>query len=788
MKIISIHSLYEFNISKVDHFVENIDNITLNLSGIEKITSLLDTKKYCEIHNDSLSKCIKCSEYYTNINGECVCFDRNCKSCSSSLYGACTECHAGYALSSDNTCRCKIKHCLLCDDHVCNVCERGYILSEFHTSCEFSYEYRLGYYCQDNNCNICMNPLRGACLRCKDGFNLVNGSCHLNPSEGYYFQSKMLCPDDYISIGEGCNKECLGAKCNIAENPFYSKCENNCIYCMQGILYDKLNCNMSGYCYDEKCTKCRSSEIGMCDRCELGYRLIYGRCLEQCLDINCLNCDYTMDKSCNSCKKGYLLINGKCYLKNETLTYKEYVDIYENHIMTLAENLNITYKGDGYFEIYIDNETMLLEYTGLIKEYYESKYNEICNAENCLSCLVNNPQYCMTCIDNYKPRNGQCIKCEILFCDLCLVDNECNRCQDNYILINNLCIRNIAEIKFCLKYEFDRSCSQCEDNYLLVKGLCTLNSFYTQNTSYEIMSCSDESIRNQICLKKYFYKDNACVLCRDPKCHFCYQGIGCIICEQEYNLIDGRCLKKAEFNETVSNCISYDYDGNCIECDSLCILKGGKCDCKFVNSVLTYLTIGILILIVAWIIFSLYKQETSFAEHDRIIESDMKLIEDNKINQQELQLLQEKDKSLKKCVYCRKETALFRLSCGCHYCKEDFKDVMDRLSESEINIDTEISINNIIIKKKAKPSPKLLNITNSFNSSSTTKINKKKCPSCQKYFEAYKQVAQQCEICFEITSKVFHFKCGCALTVCKNCFNRIIVNRKCPGCRKNILF
>ena len=153
-----------------------------------------------------------------------------------------------------------------------------------------------------------------------------------------------------------------------------------------------------------------------------------------------------------------------------------------------------------------------------------------------------------------------------------------------------------------------------------------------------------------------------------------------------------------------------------------------------------------------------------------------------------MQLLQEKDKSLKKCVYCRKETALFRLSCGCHYCKEDFKDVMDRLSESEINIDTEISINNIIIKKKAKPSPKLLNITNSFNSSSTTKINKKKCPSCQKYFEAYKQVAQQCEICFEITSKVFHFKCGCALTVCKNCFNRIIVNRKCPGCRKNILF
>ena len=177
-------------------------------------------------------------------------------------------------------------------------------------------------------------------------------------------------------------------------------------------------------------------------------------------------------------------------------------------------------------------------------------------------------------------------------------------------------------------------------------------------------------------------------------------------------------------------------------------------------------------------------QRDSLPQHEELIENDLQLIEDNKITQQELQLLQEKDKNLKKCFYCKIETALYRLSCGCLLCKDDFKELMEKLNESEINLDTEIS-NNIIIKKKPKNNARGLDI---LENSSSTKINKRRCPCCLKFFEAHKQIAQQCEICFETTTKIFHFKCGCALSVCKNCFNKIIVNRKCPGCRKNILF
>ena len=788
IKLISIYSLYKPNISIVDQFVENLYNFSLNLSDLGKISPLIDTQQYCLFYNDTQQICLKCQTNYTLLNGECVCYDRNCKTCSSSLYGACTECHVGYALSTDNTCRCKINHCLLCDDHICNVCERGYILSEFGTSCEFSYDYKNGEYCNDIHCDICMNDLDGSCLKCKDGYNLINGVCSLNPSLGYYFQSKMLCPENYFSVGEGCNKICLGANCNFVEHPIYSTCESNCIYCIQGILFDTLNCNMSEFCYDDKCTKCRSNEIGMCDRCEIGYKLRYGRCEQKCDDPNCLNCDYTSNGSCNWCKKGYILIEGKCHIKNESISYQEMVNIYELEIINLARENNITYLGNGDFEVYIENETMLIDYTELMNYNYDKKYNKLCNVKNCKSCLVDNPKYCMTCLTNYTNRNGFCVKCEIAHCGLCLAENECNRCEENYALIKNQCIKNIniEKIPFCLTYN-NEECLQCEDNYILDNERCTLNDIYKQNTSYEIMSCSNDNIRSQVCLKKFYYRNGGCISCRDPKCVFCYDGIGCIICEKDYNLIDGRCLKQAEFNETVENCISYDYDGKCIGCDSFCILKEEKCNCKIVSQIIIYLTIGILVLIIAWIVFIIFKQRDSLSRHDEIIENDLKLIEDNKITQQELQLLQERDKHLKKCYYCKNETAIYRLSCGCLFCKEHFKDLMGRFNESEINLETEVS-NNIIIRKKGKGNSRGSNSISFLNSSSTSKINKKKCPCCLKYYENFKQIAQQCEICFDTTTKIFHFKCGCALSVCKNCYNKIIVNRKCPGCRKNIVF
>ena len=44
-------------------------------------------------------------------------------------------------------------------------------------------------------------------------YNLENGNCTINPSMGKYFKGNILCPEDYISAGKGCNKLCLGVAC-----------------------------------------------------------------------------------------------------------------------------------------------------------------------------------------------------------------------------------------------------------------------------------------------------------------------------------------------------------------------------------------------------------------------------------------------------------------------------------------------------------------------------------------------------------------------------------------------
>ncbi len=39
----------------------------------------------------------------------------------------------------------------------------------------------------------------------------------------------------------------------------------------------------------------------------------------------------------------------------------------------------------------------------------------------------------------------------------------------------------------------------------------------------------------------------------------------------------------------------------CIGCDSFCILKEEKCNCQIITQIIIYLTIGILVIIIAWI-------------------------------------------------------------------------------------------------------------------------------------------------------------------------------------------
>ena len=118
--------------------------------------------------------------------------------------------------------------------------------------------------------------------------------------------------------------------------------------------------------------------------------------------------------------------------------------------------------------------------------------------------------------------------------------------------------------------------------------------------------------------------------------------------------------------------------------------------------------------------------------------------------------------------------AFYQLDCKCKLCLEHGKD---------------LNINIIKLEKDNKENKENINnkeINN--NNNNDENINNKKdiCPVCKKEIINGKQIAFTCDICFEVTSKLFHFLCGCAMEVCKMCYNKIIETKICPGCRKNI--
>ena len=60
----------------------------------------------------------------------------------------------------------------------------------------------------------------------------------------------------------------------------------------------------------------------------------------------------------------------------------------------------------------------------------------------------------------------------------------------------------------------------------------------------------------------------------------------------------------------------------------------------------------------------------------------------------------------------------------------------------------------------------------------------KVCFVCDKIVKKVNPIKYPCHICFGKKISVCHFKCGCALEVCKDCYIKCkMQSNKCPGCR-----
>ena len=96
------------------------------------------------------------------------------------------------------------------------------------------------------------------------------------------------------------------------------------------------------------------------------------------------------------------------------------------------------------------------------------------------------------------------------------------------------------------------------------------------------------------------------------------------------------------------------------------------------------------------------------------------------------------------CNFCHKKIGKFLADCGCVLCK-------DHSSLKNVEGDGE---------------------------------NYKVCFACEKIVKKVKSIKFPCHICLQEKQSVAHFKCGCALEVCKECYIKCkLGSDKCPQCR-----
>ena len=758
--------------------------------------------------------CTKCRDDFKLIDGTCPCSFSSCALCTTGLAGLniCEQCKEGY-YSSNKNCYCEVNNCEQCAVDGCKKCNSGYYYNETTKEClKETEDNKLQ--CFDPNCDGCFSDEKGACQSCKEGYyekkgecialeNTVNGGCLDN---------------NYYPIGNYCYEKCNGISCGIFAGfqwpNFVFRCaENNCLVCIGYNLLIISECDNSDVCNElEGCLNCLTKDE--CLICQQGYYLLGGKC-KKCSQ-GCSICSSV--NNCQVCMSGYELTSNKtCEL---TYTFDYNTDLYElkktelipiyypeeipkpttipkvetttpiistQHITNsnLEKETN-TNKITDKAEENKENEEPKMDSTAInkideinsrtyikiqettelnispttqnkidedilskikldsiiieeIKEFL--KYNKInlCD-KNCIKCYDNTGK-CKECIPNYALKDDKC--------NLICSDKNCENCE----------LKDGKEI-----------CNNCLTGFELKENKC--------NLICSIAQCSSCSLKDNIlicnyCNSGFDLKDNKCkIKCEDINCNECSDdGKECLECNKYTHLIRGKCAKKKDM------CISYYFcnycfdDEGCVECQEGYEIRDKKCYQKKNNKLFIIILIIAFIMVVAVIFFCIYTrrkerarmrvvgyaydQQSDFQNYNQAqvynVRNQLNLSNSMRSALSKDELAEEYEEQRRKynkakmpCIFCKKKQGIFKCDCGCIVCKEhsNLKEVKNEKEEY------------------------------------------KACFNCGKKVDKVNQIKYNCNICMQNKNSVTHFKCGCAMEVCKNCYIMCkMTNDKCPGCR-----
>ena len=785
-----------------------------------------------ECDSPEYGNCTKCRNTFTLKDGTCPCSFSSCALCTTGLAGLniCEQCKNGY-YSFNKDCYCLVNNCEQCAEDGCNKCISGYYYNETLKECIKQLDEEKN--CFDPNCDGCYSEEQGACEYCKEGFDLKKGEC-LNIS----LPINGVCSDGYyLSNNKYCLEKCSGVNCSKVVYPgIVSLCpDNKCLICQFNVIKIFSECDNSEECsLSEGCLNCITNDE--CLICEQGYYLLGGIC-KKCSE-GCSIC--SSEYKCEYCLSGYELTeSGIC---NLTYNFDYNTDLYKarkNNLISIyypeeipnIENTEVNQKTENVEKSEIIEKTGITEITEKIIHLTQSEVNNIIDKtgipynillnisnhlnyinifscdKNCIKCFDNTGK-CIECDNNYILKENKCfLKCVDENCLNCELNSQiCTKCNENYTLKDNKCVMN-CEDENCLICESNiTKCSTCKDHYILKEDKCIFKCsdenclncelkdgievcnqcpiFYEKKEEKcEIICMIDNCLECSVvgnskvsvtitcskCKDNYHFDGIKCKKnCKDDNCADCLEDTSiCTSCESNSKLYNGKCAKNYQYcKEKHKDCNFCFDDIGCIECLEGYELKNNNCKEK--KGILSYIIISviILILIIGTLFYCIYtnrKQNLRNVEYDQQSEFnsnnpqiynirnnlDLSGSFRNVLNRDEIAEEYEaqrakQNKAKMTCMFCKKKLGNYKCDCGCIVCKE-------HSNLKDIEKDGQMY---------------------------------KECYNCGKMVNKVSQIKYDCNICMQKKNSVVHFKCGCSLEVCKNCYIKCkMSNNKCPGCR-----
>lgn len=537
-----------------------ICNFGLNLQNGACFSNTGTLTKNCQSGFSGYTCQLCAASYVVNPSYQCVanpgfnCQVDNCAICSNAN-NQCMTCLTGYFLNGA-TCSqltCNINGCSACLDTThCNTCLTGFQLSTDQTQCLLQV-----YPCGVQNCVYCKSA--GICAQCSPGYSISLQTQTVSGTTTTYSSS---CVQITASVGGTVavtNCQQFGPMI-----PGTSSLQVGCVNCQAGYVnvggYCMANLTQANYqCNIANCVYCVQNNI--CGQCASGYTVYLGSnnmCVPNSSPIpNCLITpifDPSSTPICSLCASGYALVDSIACVQ--------------------IPNNNVT-----------------------------------CSIANCAYCLTD--ATCGACASGYNPpNNNTCTPmCTIDNCFICANNAACQVCNQGYYVTSGTCTSAANQTVTYCQNTFGANCQSC--SYFACTQ-CAMGNMVNPKSAQccpspanNINNCAQYEVTWQSAANcNVVFTCTACnfgtflmipmegaqpmcaqLPCSIANCSYCFQSSVCILCNQNYNLVNGTCTSyQLPANcSSLANCVACNSSNQCTACLSGYLLLNGNCVCQYQN-------------------------------------------------------------------------------------------------------------------------------------------------------------------------------------------------------------